>query len=72
MSFACTARPLLRWAVILVMGLGPIGFTGGCGRSGDQAKIDTEIPKGWEITKEAMKERMKKMRNQGGAGGGRR
>jgi len=56
------------------MGLGSIGFTGGCGRSDDraQAQVDTEIPKSWEVTKQGMRERMKKMRNQGGDGGGRR
>lgn len=57
--------------VLLVFGLGLFCFAGGCGPSEQsQTKVDTEIPKGWEATKQGMRERMKNMRKQGGASPG--
>jgi hypothetical protein len=65
-------RPIRSGVVLLVIATGLLGYSGGCG-SGDPPPSQVnneEIPKGWQVTKQGMMERMKKMRKHGRPGRG--
>lgn len=72
MRRAVPPRPHRGAAAALVAALALVGSTSGCGSSPaeqplDQSKVDTKITKGFDVTKQGMRDRMKQMRKPGGA-----